>query len=137
MPDLFGPAWIADFKRQIDGSTDYRRTSNNWEWPVVLMQRADPKKGRPTPQYVYLDLWHGTCREARVGTALDVERVPLVIAADRGTWIDLLEGKIELLSAVMLRKISIDKGNAAQLIGSVAAIRALVKAAEAASDGYS
>jgi putative sterol carrier protein len=137
VPELFGPLWIQAFKKQIDASAEYRLASNNWELPVVLVSRAEPKAGRPTPSYVYLDLWHGACRGARTGTALDVERAPLVISANRGVWIDVLNGKLELLSSIMLRKISIDKGNASQLIGSVAAIRALVKAAAAASTGFS
>ena len=136
MPELFGPLWVAAFKRAIDASDDYKTSSNNWEFPVVLVQRADVKQGRPTPQYAYLDLWRGTCREARIGTSLDVERAPVVISADRDVWVQILRGKLELLTAVMLRKISVDKGNPSVLIGSVAAMRALVKAAQAASDGF-
>ena len=137
MPELFGPAWTTAFKNEINSSAEYRNASNNWEWPVVLASRAEPRAGRPTPSYVYLDLWHGSCRDARTGTVLDVERAPVVISANRGVWLDILNGKLELLTAIMLRKISLDKGNASQLIGSVAAVRALVKAAAAASVGFS
>ena len=136
MPELFGPQWVAAFKRAIDSSVDYKSASNNWESPVVLVQRADAKNGRPTPQFAYFDLWRGTCREARMGTSLDVERAPVVISADRDVWVEILRGKLELLTAVMLRKISIDKGSPSMLIGSVAAMRALVKAAQAASVGF-
>lgn len=136
MPELFGPAWVHAFKAEIDASSDYKVASNHWEWPVVLVQRADPKAGNHAPSYVFLNLWHGTCREARVGSALDADHVPIVISADRATWLELLNGKVEPLTAVMLRRISIDKGSATQLMGSVAGIRALVKAAEAASEGY-
>lgn len=135
MPELFGPLWVAAFKRAIDTSDDYKSSSNKWESPVVLVQRADVKQGRPT-QYAYFDLWRGTCREARMGTSLDVERAPVVISADRDVWVEILRGKLELLTAVMLRKISIDKGSPSMLIGSVAAMRALVKAAQAASVGF-
>jgi len=136
VPELFGPQWVAAFKRAIDASADYMSASNNWELPVVMVQRADEKNGRPTPQYAYFDLWRGTCREARMGTSLDVERAPVVISADRDVWIQILQGKLELLTAVMLRKISIDKGSPSMLIGSVAAMRALVKAAQVASVGF-
>ena len=136
MPELFGPAWVAAFKREIDASAEYKTSSNHWELPVVLVQRADASQGRPTPQYAYFDLWRGTCREARMGTSLDVERAPVVISADRDVWVQILRGKLELLTAVMLRKISIDKGSPSLLIGSVAAMRALVKAAESASEGF-
>jgi putative sterol carrier protein len=135
VPELFGPQWVAAFKRAIDASDDYKSSSNNWESPVVLVQRADVKRGQPA-QYAYLDLWRGTCREARFGTSLDVERAPVVISADRDVWVQILHGKLELLTAVMLRKISIDKGSPSMLIGSVAAMRALVKAAQAASVGF-
>jgi putative sterol carrier protein len=123
------------FKRTINESAEYRMRSNNWELPVVLVRRADPKTGEPR-SCVYLDLWHGTCREARIGTTLDIERAPIVISSDRGTWLDLLSGKVELLTAVMLRKISIDRGSTSQLLGSVPAVRALVKCAAAASKGF-
>jgi putative sterol carrier protein len=136
VPELFGPAWVAAFKKAIDTSDDYKISSNKWELPVVLVQRADVKQGRPTAQYAYFDLWRGTCREARMGTSLDVERAPVVISADRDVWVQILRGKLELLTALMLRKISIDKGNPSLLVGSVAAMRALVKAAQAASEGF-
>jgi putative sterol carrier protein len=135
--ELFDAGWVAAFKRRIDESDEYRRTSNNWEWPVVLASRTNVGRGSP-PQmhYVYLDLWHGVCREACVGSALDVDRVPLVISADRQTWINIMKGNIELLTAVMLRKVTIEKGDVSRLLGSIAAIRALAKAAEAASEGF-
>ena len=136
MPELFGAAWVAAFKREIDESAEYKAASNRWESPVVLVQRADAKHGRPTAQYAYLDLWHGTCREARMGGVLDAERAPLVISAERAVWVEILSGRLELLTAVMLRKLSVDKGDLSQLLGSVAAMRALVKAAQAASEGF-
>jgi putative sterol carrier protein len=136
VPEFFGSEWVAAFKRAIDASAEYKSASNNWEWPVVLVQRADAEHGRPQPHYVYLDLWHGVCREARVGTLLDIDRAPLVVSADRDVWFEMVGGRLEMLTAMMLRKISVDKGSPSLLIGSVAAMRALVKAARAASEGF-
>jgi putative sterol carrier protein len=135
MPDLFGTAWVQAFKKEIDASDEYKRASNEWEWPVVLGTHADAAVG-DVASYVYLDLYHGACREARVGSAIDLDRAPFVFIAARETWLNVMRGKLELLTAVMLRKVRIEKGDMSLLLGSVGAVRALVKAAQAASAGY-
>jgi putative sterol carrier protein len=137
MPELFGAAWAQAFKRAIDASDEYSRASKTWEWPVVLMSRADAKAGETVSPHVYLDLYRGSCREARVGSAIDLDRAAFIISATRDTWLKVMSGKLELLTAVMLRKVVIEKGDVSRMLGSVDAVRALVKAAQAASAGYS
>ncbi len=75
---------------------------------------------------VYLDLWHGECREAKVATEGDFEKARFVIKADPFTWLDILEGKLETISAVMRGKLKLAKGGAIALTPHVRAAKELV-----------
>ena len=44
---------------------------------------------------IYLDLWHGECREARAATEEDLEKAPYVVSADPYTWKLIFERKLE------------------------------------------
>jgi putative sterol carrier protein len=128
MYELFGSEWTQAFGEKIRASEAYKEAAKTWEWPLFLMLQADPSLGIPEDRLVYLDLWHGECRQARVGTRDDLERTPYIISADAYTWKQVLTRKLEPIYGIMRGKLKLVKGSMGTLAGYVLAAKELVMA---------
>jgi len=78
---------------------------------------------------VFVDLWHGECREARQALPGDLDRAPYVIRGDEDTWHAVLEGRAEPLQALMTGKLKLEKGSIGALAFHIRSARELVACA--------
>ncbi|HKW44334.1 MAG TPA: hypothetical protein VJN22_01675 [Candidatus Eremiobacteraceae bacterium] len=136
--ELFSAPWLAAWQRELNASAAYRDAAAQWEWPLILSivdegrQRGDGGAERSA----YLDLWHGTCRDARPAGASDEESARFIISGSIAVWRQVLDGRLEVVSAIMLRRLSLDKGSVASLLGYIGAAKALVVTAAAVDTHY-
>jgi len=121
---LFSAAWITACAERINHHPAYQHAAKRWQWPIVL-ELTHPTA--PT-QRVYLDLWQGQCRQARLGHVDDCQQVPFVLSADVVAWRAILGGDIAPLTALMRRQLVLTKGSMTTLAMHVAAANALVAA---------
>ena len=117
--ELFTEAWAQAYCRKLNESEAYRKAASTWEGSLALAVRPDPKAGFPKGVAVVLDLWHGACRGAK---AVEGE-------ADLATWQEVLEGRLEPLSALMRGLLELKKGTIAALAPYAQAAQELVKVA--------
>lgn len=127
--EIFTDGWAREWGEQLAASPAYKEAAKTWEWPLILGVDADPSLGIAENRMVYLDLYHGDCREARGATKEDMDATPFIITADPYTWVQVLEGKLESISGIMRGKLRLVKGNMGTLAGYVLAAQELVKAA--------
>lgn len=127
--EAFSHEWAKQWGEKINQNVQYRQAAQTWEWPLVLTLEQDPSAGVSEDRSVYLDLWHGECREARAATPEDLEAVPYVISADPYSWKQIFDGELEPLSAMMRGRLKLVKGNMAALSGYVLAAKYLVETA--------
>ncbi len=132
-PDLFTNSWVQAWAQELNASESYRHAARHWEWPVVLVLGADPAAGLDEDRTVYLDLFHGACREARIGTPADRERVKYVITGSLKTWQRILRRELDPVLALLRRKLDLEKGGLFALTRHVRAAKELVNAAIRAS----
>ena len=64
--EIFSLEWAQAWGDQIHASAAYRAAGRAWRWPLVVTMRADPDLGLPHDRSVYLDLYEGDCRAARL-----------------------------------------------------------------------
>lgn len=128
--ELFTEAWAQAYCRKLNESEAYRKAASTWEGSLALAVRPDPKAGFPQGAAVVLDLWHGACRGVKVveGEAA-VNLADFVIEADLATWQEVLEGRLEPLSALMRGLLELKKGTIAALAPYAQAAQELVKVA--------
>jgi putative sterol carrier protein len=135
--ELFSAPWLAAWQRELNASAAYRDAAAQWEWPLILSITAEePQAGDSPERSAYLDLWHGTCREARPALDTDEEHARFVISGSIAVWRQVLDGRLEVVSAIMLRRLSLDKGSVASLLGYIGAAKALVVTAAAIDTRY-
>ncbi|MFC7440696.1 SCP2 sterol-binding domain-containing protein [Laceyella putida] len=126
---VFSEEWVQEWGKKINESEQYFQAAQTWEWPLILIFEKDPSIGIDEDWSVYLDLWHGECREARVATKEDMENAPYVISADSYTWKQIFDRKLEPVSTIMRGRMKLIKGNMSTLSAYVLAAKYLVESA--------
>jgi len=128
MTEILTDAWARAWGEALNGSATYRAVAASWEGAVLVAVRGDPDRG-VEERAVFLDLWHGTCRDARAARPEDLEAARYALTADAGTWAGLLSGTLDPMSAVMGGALELTKGSVGSLFPQLAAAKELVAVA--------
>lgn len=130
MSEPFSPAWIAAWADALRTSDSYRAAARSWEGAVVLEQVPDRGEPPDAARSVFLDLWRGECRAARVATAADREAARYVISGPRAAWERVLQGELSPTMAIMRNALSLSKGSLGGLLPHVGAATAMLRLAQ-------
>lgn len=128
MAEVFSEAWASDWCLTLNSNPVYRSAAATWEGSVALVMTLDGSTQSPK-RAVYLDLWHGECRAARVASDQDVESATYVLTGLAASWRDVLTGRAAPLMAIMGGKIRVSRGSLASLVPYAAAAKELVATA--------
>ena len=125
--EAFSEAWTQEWCQVLNGRPTYQAAAAGWEGPVALVMTRDGS--RPTTRAVYLDLWHGHCRAARIASEADLEEARYILTGSAQAWRGVLSGSMAPLTALMSGQIRLSKGSMASLLPYAAAARELMTAA--------
>jgi len=121
---LFSDAWAKACQSELNASAAYREAGANWDAAVAFI--LDDDEGQ---RGVYVDLWHGECREARQLVEGDIDQAPYVIRGGEAAWSSVLGGSLEPLMALAMGQLKLIKGSLGALAFQIRAARELVAAA--------
>jgi putative sterol carrier protein len=113
-------AWADQFKEVLNHSETYRSAAHNWEGDLFLALEGAGG--------LYLDLWHGACREATYIADSAGKKAAYTITANMESWRKVLAGQLEPVQGIMTRQIKMD-GNLVKLMQHLKAAQELVKCA--------
>lgn len=122
--ELFSQSWAEGLGAELLSSAAYRQAAAGWEGSLALVSLQDGGE-----RAVFLDLWHGDCRSARLAVSDDLDVADYVLAADLPVWQKVLRGELEPIFALMAGKLKLRRGSLARLTPHVLAARELVRAA--------
>ncbi|MEO8200922.1 MAG: Fis family transcriptional regulator [Gemmatimonadota bacterium] len=128
MAEVFSRSWAEEWCLTLNSSESYRGAATAWEGSVALVMTRDASARSPQ-RAIFLDLWHGECRGARVATDQDLDEATYVLSGLASSWRDVLTGRLAPLMAVMGGKIRLTRGSIASLVPYAAAARELVTTA--------
>ena len=121
--EVFSEGWARACASAINANDAYRAAGATWEAAVMLHVVA----GEPfTERRVYLDLWRGECREARLATEADEALARYILSGDGRTWRQLLAGSTAPVTALMMGRLRLTKGTLAELLPHVESAKQLV-----------
>ena len=126
---IFSDSWVKCWAEKLSASDAYRSVASKWEGDIVLTMEPDDRLGVTVRQSVYLDLWHGDCREARVAKEADEKEAVYVISASAVSWKEILEGLQDPIMALMRGQLTLKKGSLANLLPYTSAAKELVSVA--------
>ena len=126
--EAFSEDWAREWAQTLNGRTAYQTAAADWEGAVALVMNREGSQA-PESRAVFLDLWHGQCRAARMATPEDLAAARYILSGTAPAWRGVLSGTMAPLTAIMTGKIRLTKGSMASLVPYAAAARELVVAA--------
>lgn len=128
-PEIFSGEWAAICARTLNEGGEYRTVASAWEARIVLTMTGVGADG--AERRVWLDLFQGSCREARAALAEDESEARYVLSGTAESWRMVLSGALPPLTAILTGKLRLAKGSVMELVPWVSAARELVRAAAA------
>ena len=125
MPKLqFGsPEWVQALQDELNKSPAYEDAARNWEGDFYFV--VDPEGPVTEPVYLYMDLWHGKCRDAFEVTS-GMERTPAFrLTAPVAAWKKVILKKLDPIQGMMTGQLKV-RGNMAILLKNVRAAKELL-----------
>lgn len=122
--EVFSEQWARAWAAELSASDAYREAAATWEGSLALVMTGDTGD-----RAVFVDLWHGECRDARPASGDDRQSADFVIVADTEIWKLVLAGELEPVFGIMSAKLKLERGSLAKLVPQVKAAKELVAAA--------
>ncbi|MFX0090613.1 MAG: SCP2 sterol-binding domain-containing protein [Candidatus Hodarchaeota archaeon] len=118
--------WAKKFMELINANEEYAKAAETWEGDFVFELTPDDRLKET--KRIYVDLWHGKCRNAYLMASDEEKETEYVYSGPYENWLKLIEGKIDPIKGLMMRKFKL-KGNMAKVLKAVKAASELVKTA--------
>lgn len=94
--------WIKAAMVEVNKSADYEEAARNWEGDIIFVVTAVPDKRQAV--HLYMDLWHGECREAYEAGDPSSQSSEFVITAPLPVWRKVIEGKVDPIRGLVSRQ---------------------------------
>jgi len=124
MYELGSAEWLKALKESINSSQAYADAARTWEGDFYFI--IDPGGAIEKEIVMYMDLWHGACREA-YPVADRSEKTPVfVINAPESVWRKVIGKKLDPIQGLMTRQLKL-KGDIVKIMKAVKAAKELVE----------
>lgn len=111
-------AWAEAMKAAVNSSESYAAAAKNWEGDFYFVVSD-------SNDLIYMDLWHGQCRDAVYTADANFKSPEFKITARREQWMKVLQGKLDPIQGMMTRQLKLD-GNLIKIMQNVKAAQELV-----------
>jgi putative sterol carrier protein len=115
--------WIKAAMEKVNASEAYQKAAKVWEGDLVFVVTAVPDERQTV--YLYMDLWHGECRDAYETTADKPSE--FTITAPVAVWRKVLEGNLDPIRGIVSRQLKLT-GSLPKIMKSPKAATELVNA---------
>ncbi len=117
-------AWIKAMMEDLNASTAYLEAAKNWEGDFYFV--VEPGGSLAQTVTLYMDLFHGKCREAFAVTD-PVAKIPAFrLSGPVATWKKVMTKKLDPMQAMMTGQLKL-QGNMAVVMRNVRAAKELVE----------
>jgi putative sterol carrier protein len=116
--------WAKAFMEAINSNPAYREAATTWEGDFYFI--AEMKDGSTAT--VYLDLWHGDCRDAYLVTDPGSKTPEFEVSGKIPSWKKVMGKQVDPIQALITRQLKL-KGNMAKVLRAVKAAQELVNSA--------
>jgi putative sterol carrier protein len=122
-------AWLKEYVDKINSSKEFEEAAATWEGDISYVFQAQPDVGLADDLWVWMDLWHGTCRDSKYELSPDEgEKARFVIRAPYARWKQVITQELDPIKGMMSGKLKL-KGDILHMIRHVKAAQALVTVA--------
>ena len=123
MIEFASDEWAKTFMEKINESEAYAQAAKTWEGDFYFI--LEPGEKVPERIYIYVDLWHGKCREAFATQDPSVKDPIFRMSGPLENWRKVVEKKLDPLQGLLTRQFSL-KGDMVKVMRAVKAAQELV-----------
>ena len=98
-------AWIKELSRRLNQSESYERSAKDWEGDFLFV--VEPDEAYDDTAYLYLGLHHGKSTGAALVESEDERETAFVIRAPYGSWRRVIEGDLDPIQGMMMRRLKL------------------------------
>ena len=118
--------WVKALKDELNKSEGYRDSAKTWEGDFYWIITGMP--GEDKEVHLYVDLWHGECRDAFRTSDPTVKTPEFVIEAAYPVWRKVVDKKLDPIQGMVTRQLKL-KGNMLKIMKAPKAATELVHCA--------
>jgi putative sterol carrier protein len=100
--------WIKELSHRLNSSESYQRSAKDWEGDFIFV--IEPDDAYEDTAYLFLGLFHGKSPNAAMIGSEDERGAEFVIRAPFSNWRKVIEGELEPIQGMMMKKLKL-KGN--------------------------
>ena len=115
--------WIKALSQKLNDSASYERSAKNWEGDFIFI--SEPDATSDDEAYLFLGLYHGKSTDAAMLASEDEREAEFVIRAPFSAWRQVIEGKLDPIQGMMMRKLKLT-GDMKMILRYVAAAKEIV-----------
>jgi putative sterol carrier protein len=115
--------WIRALGQQLNTSASYERSAKNWEGDFIFI--SEPDATHDGEAYLFLGLYHGKSTDAAMLASADEREAQFVIRAPFAAWRQVIEGRLDPIQGMMMRKLKLT-GDMKMILRYVAAAKEIV-----------
>lgn len=116
--------WLKAFQEAINNSPAYAEAAKTWEGDFYFI--VDPGGALDKEIVMYVDLWHGKCREVSLVHDRSAKNPAFVINAPESVWRKVIEKQLDPIQGLMTRQLKL-KGDMVKIMKAVKAAKELVE----------
>ncbi len=124
--------WVQALSNKLNSDEKYAKIAHGWEGDMLFV--IEPGGSLTHETKIYLDLWHGTCRNAYLVSEGEAPKAVFSLRAPYDNFARLLKGELEPMQALMTRKLGV-QGNMAVLMRNVPTVLDFVRCCKEVTDG--
>jgi putative sterol carrier protein len=115
--------WIKALGQKLNDSASYERSAKNWEGDFIFI--SEPDATSDAEAYLFLGLYHGKSTGAAMLASEDEREAQFIIRAPFSAWRQVIEGKLDPIQGMMMRKLKL-AGDMKMILRYVAAAKEIV-----------
>lgn len=113
--------WVKEYVEKLNSNANYADAAKNWEGALTFIVQKDESFDKEA--YIYLDLYHGKCRDAKFSLVeSDLPQPEYKYSGPFGNWRRLINKEIDPIQGILTGKF--------KLQGSMMKIMRFTKAAK-------
>ena len=116
--------WIKAMMADLNDSKAYEDSAKTWEGDFLFV--VQPGGSLTEDVRLYMDLWHGKCRDAYAVENGEELITAFVLSAPVANWKKVMNKQLDPIQAMMTGQLKL-KGNMAMIMKSVRAAKELVE----------
>ena len=99
--------WVKEYMDKLNSNADYQDAGSKWEGAITFVILKDDTF--KDDAYIYLDLYHGKCREARFSKSLtELPKSEFKYIGSYGNWRRLIDGEIDPIKGILTGKFKLE-----------------------------